>query len=284
MCDLILNDAKSGLELESGKNVISKVFYQGNSKESIFELQFDEEQMFNWVVRDFFGSYGNQAGQWSFPGILVTGKYSPFNYNIGSSKESSKDLREKDFLRQETGGDRYYVFKYAGAQRQENATTKVSTYYYRNVTANWIVYRLSEIYLMKAEALIQLDSNKEEAVDLINTIYMRSNTEEGEQDLMAENYTSKLKLDELLLRERQRELMFEGKRWFDLMRPSRRVNSPAPLLSYVTKKFSGGGSSQSTKMSVMDALYLPVHTDELKANTALVQNEFYKVTGQGGNK
>jgi hypothetical protein len=240
--------------------------------------------MFNWVVRDFFGSYGNQAGQWSFPGILVTGKYSPFNYNIGSSKESSKDLREKDFLRQETGGDRYYVFKYAGAQRQENATTKVSTYYYRNVTANWIVYRLSEIYLMKAEALIQLDSNKEEAVDLINTIYMRSNTEEGEQDLMAENYTSKLKLDELLLRERQRELMFEGKRWFDLMRPSRRVNSPAPLLSYVTKKFSGGGSSQSTKMSVMDALYLPVHTDELKANTALVQNEFYKVTGQGGNK
>ena len=280
MCDLILNDTGSGLELELGEDVIPNVFYQGNSKESIFELQFDNDLMYNWVVRDYFGSYGNEAGQWSFPSILVTGKWSPYNYNAGNSKESTKDLREKDFLRQQTGGDSYYVFKYAGALRYENPTTEASTYYYRNVTANWIVYRLSEIYLMKAEALIQLESNKVEAVELINTVYMRSNTEEGEKDLSADNYTTKLKLDELLLRERQRELMFEGKRWFDLMRISRRVDSPAPLLSYVTKKFTGGSSLQSTKMSVMEALYLPVHTDELKANSALVQNEFYKVTGE----
>ncbi len=278
ICDQILNGTDS--ELELGENVISRVFYQGNSKESIFELQFDDDLMFNWIVRDYFGAYGNEAGQWSFPGVLVTGKFSPFNYNAGNGKESSEDLREKDFLRQEPGGDRYYVFKYAGAQRQENATTEVSTYYYRNATANWIVYRLSEIYLMKAEALIQLEANTTEAVDLINTVYMRSNIEEDEQGLLAENYTSKLKLDELLMRERQRELMFEGKRWFDLMRLSRRVDSPAPLLSYVSKKSTGGASSQSTKMAVMDALYLPVHTDELKANSALLQNEFYKVTGE----
>jgi len=281
MCDQILND--SDLELETGKNVIPRVFYQGNSKESIFELQFDDDQMFNWVVRDYYGDVGNTAGQWSFPGVFVTGKFSPFNYIVGNSKESNKDLREKDFLRQEIGGDKYYVFKYAGASRREDPTTEVSSYYYRNVTANWIVYRLSEIYLMKAEAMIQLDTNIAEAVELINTIYMRSNTDEDEKGLMAENYTTKLRLDELYMRERQRELMFEGKRWFDLMRMARRVNSPAPLLSYVTKKFSGGTSLQSTKMSVMDALYLPVHTDELKANSALVQNEFYKVTGEGKN-
>lgn len=280
MCDQILNDPDSDLELVQGENVITNVFYQGNSKESIFELQFDNDLMFNWIVRDFFGDYSNQAGQWSFPGVLVTGKYSPYNFNAGSSKESSEDLREKDFLRQEIGGDKYYVFKYAGAQRYENPTTEVSTYYYRNVTANWIVYRLSEIYLMKAEAMIQLETNTEEAVELINTIYMRSNIEEDEQGLKADNYTSKLKLDELYMRERQRELMFEGKRWFTLMRQARRVDSPAPLLSYVTKKFTGGGGGESTKMSVMDALYLPVHTDELKANTALEQNEFYKVTGE----
>ncbi len=82
------------------------------------------------------------------------------------------------------------------------------------------------------------------------------------------------------MRERQRELMFEGKRWFDLMRMARRVDSPAPLLSYVTKKFTGGSSGESNKMSVMEALYLPVHSDELKANSALEQNEFYKVNGE----
>lgn len=282
MCDQILNDP-GDLALVPGESVIPEVFYKGNSKESIFELQFDDDLMYNWVVRDFYGGIGNESGQWSFPGILVTGKFSPFNYLVGGGSESKKDLREKDFLRQEAGGDKYYVFKYAGVQRQEDPTTEASRYFYRNVTANWIVYRLSEIYLMKAEALIQLETNKEEAVELINTVYMRSNIEEDELGLIADNYTSKLDLDELLLRERQRELMFEGKRWFDLMRMSRRVDSPAPLLSYVTKKFTGGGSGQSTKMSVMDALYLPVHTDELKANTALEQNEFYKVTGEDSN-
>jgi len=33
-------------------------------------------------------------------------------------------------------------------------------------------------------------------------------------------------------------------------------------------------------MSVMDALYLPIHTDELKANSALVQNPFYEIEGE----
>ncbi|WP_167618791.1 RagB/SusD family nutrient uptake outer membrane protein [Maribellus sediminis] len=280
MCDQILNDPESDLELEMGEDVISKVFYQGNSKESIFELQFDDDQMFNSVVYDYFGGSGRMAGQWSFPAPLVTGRYSPFNYVVGSGKESSEDLREKDFLRQVIGGDSYYVFKYAGADRREDPTTEASTYFYRNVTANWIVYRLSEIYLMKAEAMIQLESNKEQAIELINTIYMRSNVEEDELGLIADNYSTKLKLDELYMRERQRELMFEGKRWFDLMRMARRVDSPAPLLSYVTKKFTGGSSGEANKMSVMEALYLPVHTDELKANSALVQNEFYKVQAE----
>jgi len=281
ICDQILNDPNSELELLPGEDVIPYVFYQGNSKESIFELQFDDNQMYNWTVRNLYGGLGVVQGQWSFPGVLVTGKYSPFNFVAGSNTESKEDLREKDFLRQEAGGDTYYVFKYAGVERLEDPTTEASYYYYRNSTSNWIVYRLSEIYLMKAEAMIQLETNTAEAVELINTIYMRSNTEEGEQGLIADNYTSKLKLDELYMRERQRELMFEGKRWFDLMRMARRVDSPAPLLSYVTKKSSGGtGSGNTSKLSVMDALYLPVHTDELKSNSALVQNEFYKVYGE----
>lgn len=44
--------------------------------------------------------------------------------------------------------------------------------------ANWIVYRLPEIYLMKAEALVQLDfeTNKQQALQLVNTVYMRAQT------------------------------------------------------------------------------------------------------------
>lgn len=282
-CDQILTSGDQDLKLVEGENVLVEVFYEGNSSESIFELQFDDDNMFNWVLAHFYGLYGDPFGQWSFPSIFVTGEASPFSYQAASGIESEEDLREKDFLRQEPGGDRYFVFKYAGALRQENPNTGVSSYVYRNNTANWIVYRLPDIYLMKAEALIQLNSNLQEAIDLINITYLRSNPELIDGALQLEDYNSKLDMENLMLRERQRELMFEGKRWFDLMRLARRENSPTPLLNRVMRKYTGTATIQATKMSVMNALYLPIHTDELKANTALEQNPFYEVSGDGSS-
>lgn len=279
MCDQIINDTQNPLELVDGEDVIQDVFYLGNSTESIFELQFDDDNMFNGIVRDYLGGRGRIAGLWSFPYQLVIGQFSPFRYRAGGGTvESEEDLREVDFLR--NSGERFNVFKYAGVYRQEGTTG--DTYYYRSNTANWIVYRLSDVLLMKSEALIQLGTNNAEALKLINTTYLRSNPELLGDSLRLENYSSKFELENLLLRERQRELMFEGKRWFDLMRIARREDSPTPLLNYVSRKFSGGGSggTQITKMSVMDALYLPIHIDELKANSALVQNPFYEVEGE----
>lgn len=279
-CDQILNDLGQ-LDLVPGEDVIEKVFYEGNSTESIFELQFDDDIMVNWTTRNFFGYDGYEVGEWSFPAVLVTGNGSPYNYQAGALKESKEDLREKDFLSKQKGGDLYFVFKYAGAIRQEDESSGVSDYIYRSNTSNWIVYRLSEIMLMKAEALIQLETNPGEALGLINKTYLRSNVDLPDQELQIENYNTKLALEKLLLRERQRELMFEGKRWFDLMRLARRADEPTPLLNYVVKKFTGTASIQTTKMSVMDALYLPIHTDELKANTALEQNPFYELISEG---
>lgn len=281
-CDDILTDTEQNLLLVDGNRVIPEVFYKGNSSESIFELQFDDITQFNWVLRDYYGFAGNYAGYWSFPGVLVTGVASPFNFQAPSRIESKEDLREKDFIRPEIGGDRYFVFKYAGALREENPATGYSSYIYRSTTANWIIYRLPDIMLMKAEALIQLERNSE-ALELINTTYLRSNPELADGSLKIEDYNSKLEMEKLLLRERQRELMFEGKRWFDLMRLARRADSPAPLLNYVLKKYTGTATVQATKMSVMDALYLPIHSDELKANSALEQNPFYELSGESTN-
>lgn len=283
MCDQVLNDTRQQLELVDGEQVIKEVFYSGNSSESIFELQFDDKNMINHAVKEFYGSSEDIYGQWSFPVILVIGNASPFNYQTAAGKESEEDLREKDFLL--NSGDRYYVFKYAGSERQEVIRTGslINIYFYRNTTANWIVYRLPDIMLMKAEALIQLESDFDEVMRLINLTYMRSNPELSNSELKLETYNSKFELEKLLLRERQRELMFEGKRWFDLMRLARRVDSSAPLLSYVSKKFSGDANLQTSKMSIMDALYMPIHTDELRANSALEQNPFYKLESENKN-
>ncbi|MCK9207234.1 MAG: RagB/SusD family nutrient uptake outer membrane protein [Salinivirgaceae bacterium] len=268
-----------GNVLLNGETVLQEVFVEGNSAESIFELQFDDENNFNSVIRDFYGHNGNEKGFWSFPYVLVTGTASPFNYLVANNVESDDDLRLLDFLNPEPGGDRYFVFKYAGSERIQEENSTYSDYNYREVTSNWIFYRLSDIILMEAEALIQLE-NFTDALALINQTYLRSNPEVIDGGLKIENYNSKNEMEKLLLRERQRELMFEGKRWFDLMRLARRADSPSPLLSYVMKKYSGTASVEASKMSVMDALYLPIHSNELKANSALEQNPFYKTYGE----
>jgi hypothetical protein len=135
---------------------------------------------------------------------------------------------------------------------------------------------------MKAEALLQKTGDKdfENVVALVNKVYKRSNPDSD--TLMASRYSGFTDIESLVLRERQRELMFEGKRWFDLVRLARRAKSTAPLISYVAKTTSG--NEALGRMSVMNALYWPIHKDELTANPLLVQNPFYNtVTSSTSN-
>lgn len=81
-------------------------------------------------------------------------------------------------------------------------------------------------------------------------------------------------MENLVLRERHREFLFEGKRWFDLLRMARRQGSTNEINAIVEKKSSGMAVSLS--VPVLDALYLPVSNGELRANPKLVQNPYYK--------
>jgi hypothetical protein len=125
---------------------------------------------------------------------------------------------------------------------------------------------------LKAEALVQQETEWEEAISLINTVYLRSN--ENDESLKPANYISKKEREELVLRERQRELLFEGKRWFDLMRVARRENSVANLNKFVTTKRQD--SPAPLGALVMDAIYMPIFKAELNANENLRQNPFYE--------
>lgn len=271
-CDQILVDPS--LELVEGEEVLYEVFYRGNSSETIFELQFDQDVQNNQTVYNFYGGAGRTTGgNWTFPAVLLFGDASPFLYTTTSGIEGEDDLRKKDFLFYSNFNEFFPVFKYAGVQRIEDQNER-STYYYRSNTANWIVYRLSDIMLMKAEALVEIGSNEQEVMNIVNTTFLRSNPDLEGDSLRLEDYNSKIELSKLVLRERQRELMFEGKRWFDLMRLARREDSTSPLLGYMLKKFSSGNAN-AAKMSVMESLYLPIHIDELNANSLLEQNSFY---------
>ena len=83
-----------------------------------------------------------------------------------------------------------------------------------------------------------------------------------------------------MLEERQRELLFEGKRWFDLVRMARREGSSATLAKYASKKQQGGGTMAANRLQKMDAIYWPYNVNELKVNANLVQNPAF---GSGEN-
>lgn len=276
MCDLIIADPS--LMLVPHDQVISSVFSKGNSTESIFELQFDDQFQPNVMVWTYYGNIARELGEWAFNPNLIDTEDSPFEFKVNQYIESERDVRIKDFI-QSVGGYNL-IFKYAGSSRTETPTS--SEYWYNTETSNWIVYRLSDIMLMKAEAHVQLDTQTDfdKAMEMVNTTYLRSNPELAGDSLRYENYGGKLEMEELVLRERQRELMFEGKRWFDLMRLARRANSTSPILTFIGSKLSGGsGNQQSSKLSTMDALYLPINATELETNSALIQNPFYETTG-----
>ncbi len=285
-CNLVLSDNK--LKLLDGTIMYSQVFSVGNSSESILELQFDDKQQVNNPVNNLYGYSGDNYGEIALPTTLgydyedkIAGANSPFGYKLTSSiTESATDIRARDFLNVNMGrsSGKYFIFKYGGRLCTElTGTGGISlSYYYRNNTANWIIYRLSDIILMKAEALTQLDGqdNLKLAVTCVNKTYMRSN--DGQDSLRFENYASQPEVEKLVLRERQRELMFEGKRWFDLVRVARRDKSVNSLNDYINHKASG--TTGTSTAQTLDAMYMPVAKSELEANSKLKQNPFYEQT------
>jgi hypothetical protein len=291
MCDGVLADPE--LKLVNTEMMLYQVFYKGNSSESIFELQFgegEESKQYNKIINDYYGSASNASPDLALSPFLVNVKdnkffnstKSPFNLSVGNAVESENDIRQKDFIFLTLGlaTGEFPIFKYAGVDRIESSDGLSSSYYYRNNSANWIIYRLSDVMLMKAEALVQLyrsESDLREALALVNTTYLRSNNKEGYDSLKIENYQNQVAVEKLVLRERQRELLFEGKRWFDLMRRARRVGTVAPLLEFVSEKFSEGSGTQINSNSILDALYLPVHQKDLDANPELKQNPYYEL-------
>lgn len=74
-----------------------------------------------------------------------------------------------------------------------------------------IIYRLADIFLLKAEAYAALD-NTTDAITYLNKVRVRT----GNGDYTGA--TDKASVEKELLDERGRELFFENKRWYDLVR------------------------------------------------------------------
>ena len=283
-CDKVLADTR--LVLYPTTDMYTYVFYLTNSTESIFELQFSDNIQKNNPVYNLYGNSGNGGnGELGLPAFLAyyrfptgkgyTGDYSPFNFSYGTQNESVEDIRADESYYQGSAVS-YRIFKYAGYRMYPNQNIGYAPLpLLRTGTSNWIIYRLSDVMLMKAEALVQLGSNDnlKQAMTLVNTTYLRSNPTQDSLSIAA--YPTKPLMEALVLRERQRELLFEGKRWYDLVRAARRNGVTDIVNSFVTHKATEG--STALDIPEMNALYMPISKSELTSNPKLKQNPYYDI-------
>ncbi len=242
-CDVIIN---SGLYSLEPTETWFNLYYPGNSiSEGVCEIQYDDnlEQQENPIYVNLVPVDGSAQASMNWQDI-----------NLIMDQE---DLRRYNGI----GG----LWK---TQGKDQLGLVPRTFSERD--ANWILYRYAEIMLIKAEACIELDRFSE-ANDLISETMLRAGAPFIEQ-------TEKELLRELLLNERGREFLFEGKRWFDMLRAAKRNKFENKQL-IIDMILSGADIKQQAilRTRVYDTLsyYLPVPERELIYNQNLEQNPFY---------
>ncbi len=163
----------------------------------------------------------------------------------------------------------FQIWKYAGAVA-DRTTLRTGT---QNTSANLIIYRLADLYLMKAEAYSQKQSpDFPKALEYLNEVRGRSNM------TLYSGFSSPQAFEDAILLERGKELAFEGKRWFDLLRMGRR-NDFARKNNLIDILIQNVTSTQKlvlkARLSDPNGWYMPIHRDEIDRNKNLKQNTYY---------
>ena len=272
------------------------------NQEIIFQLVFDDDpegtgMQANGAVNSFYGNSNATIGLVA-PSDYIYAQIEASGQDRKVYAERNKMLDSRIYInhtyRGSSSGSSNKAINKFTTSTIDISVTGVSTpeasygskYTQNQNGSNWIIYRLPDIMLLKAEALTQMmregtetetnEYNKsllDRAFTLVNAINKRSLCQTQLTDtLLRDNYTNKSQMETLVLQERQRELMFEGKRWFDLVRLSQRTGNTQTLSAAALQKATTGAGLISNHLAKMDAIYWPYNLDEMKVNLNLVQN------------
>lgn len=205
----------------------TKIFETGNSEESIFELQFNNlDARKNDIVNTIWGT-GTDV-RLATSNNTMMGLYASETERLRDSRmwfsswtkvptTSGQDLSNSCCFKWFTLG---IVPPTGNHEVKEIKVVPMSSPY-----RNWIIYRLSDVMLQKAEALALL-GDKTEAMKYVNAIHRRWYCNEAAEQPNYDDVSSgtlgnaKTETDPVIavMNERQLEFIGEGKRWFDLVR------------------------------------------------------------------
>lgn len=197
------------------------------------------------VVQDFTFRIFTTSVRKMYPGA-DTRKYAYF-YNLDEMDAMDKNI---------TGG-----FAYPYKERSANITVTGTKKKFASFNANRIWWRLSDIYLLRAECRARLGGDlKEGAIEDLNTIRKRAGADlyRGSED--------NGDLQMTVFREREKELLMEGYRYYDIIRNG---------LNYV-RIFLEGGYKTATQQDYIDgAFFLMNKSIDFKENPLMRQNLYW---------
>ncbi|MDD4637610.1 MAG: RagB/SusD family nutrient uptake outer membrane protein [Bacteroidales bacterium] len=158
-----------------------------------------------------------------------------------------------------------------------------------NDAINFTIYRVAEMYLIKAEALNCLERRSEAADALLKVRQrgvpaisdLRTDRDFLRQPVLASK--TLVEFEDEILAERASELGAEGKRWFDLVRfAKRRLNTDPGNAKYIIiDRIVEARADQSekpkweAKLFREDSWFFPIARKELDNNKLLKQNAYY---------
>lgn len=290
-CNLYKNEFEN---FTTGPRLIAfnQIFVNGNSEESIFELQFNtSDNRKNDMVNSKWG-YGNS--------VLLAVSDQAIDKALGTNKKYDartwfsawSRVQSLNSASQATALPTTYCFKWydvSPVKYNEGKINEMWTMVSSDSYRNWIIYRISDVMLQKAEALAALSSTKTDAyakdalriVNALNRRWYCTDIENSNKALASEDVTgddgatyydtgkagttgniaTASNVEIAVMNERQIEFIGEGKRWFDLVR-------------YAERHAGGEAGSGSDVRESTDELHVNSGADGVKA----MIDEFMKST------
>ena len=296
--------------LADGREAFEELYIDQNAEESIFELQYDGNSNSNSALCQMYFKYAKNNSPSGYvraasifgtvgtgqPVYTQTGDYRFIN-NVfePNTNLEAYDIRKMVSLTALTVNNPVGA---AGMKRRDESRQ------YDRFAQNYIFYRLTDVMLMKAEAQVQLavdddDIRLRQAFNLVQAVNNRSlySGNLASDSLKFNYYKTRVDLEPLVMTERLRELCFEGKRWYDLMRYNFRhvegidygktlyqqqeegkefTRNDATFLNLVTRKYTSGAAAAASKMRTEPYLYMPVNQSDIDVNYNLHQNPAYR--------
>ena len=305
-------------------NAFNSIFGTGNSFESIFELTYGsaESDIKNTDLTYMYGGSDEDGKQITYitgNENLITNDITSTTYNDETLFPVTYDYRSLTSFHYNNGTspniNKYVVPSLMGSEtdfgvvgptwKAPTGTWTPISWAETTVGVNWIIYRLTDVMLMRAEAEINLAATLtpvveepeegsgvktrangaglstpeelyQDAFNLISAVYLRSNPDAPTAARPAfANYTTYESMMTLLENERRREFLFEGKRYYDLVRRSRREGNTEHYVQALTSKFGEASKAVLIKMAMLDFIYMPYAELQVDVNPLLDQNPAY---------